>query len=93
MDLVKTKYKKKVNHITQYINTNIHKTTTNTTKYMKQVWNKARIKRTVNICFFKITCINTIGVDSAKFGNEAHFIYFVSIVASRNGTDGSNFDI
>jgi hypothetical protein len=51
MDLVKTKYKKNVNHITEYINTNIQKTTTNTTKYMKQVCNKVRIKRTVNICF------------------------------------------
>jgi hypothetical protein len=42
--------------------------------------------------FVKITCINTIVVDCAKFGNEEHFISFVSIVASRNGTDGSNFD-
>jgi hypothetical protein len=42
--------------------------------------------------FVKITCINNIGVDSAKFGNEAHFISLVSIVASKNGTDGSNFD-
>ena len=47
MDLVKTKYKKNVNHITEYINTNIHKTTT---KYIKQVWNKVRIKRTYCQC-------------------------------------------
>jgi hypothetical protein len=37
-------------HITEYINTNIQKATTNTTKYMKQLWNKVRIKRTVNVC-------------------------------------------
>ena len=48
MDLIKTKYKINVNHITEYINTNIQKTTT---KYMKQVWNKVRIKRIVNVCF------------------------------------------
>ena len=35
MDLVKTKYKQKyINRTTEYINTNIHKTTANTTKYM-----------------------------------------------------------
>ena len=40
MDLVKTKYKQKnLNYITEYINTTIQKTTANTTKYMKQVWN------------------------------------------------------
>ena len=61
---------------------------------MKQVWNMVRIKRILLMsAFVKITCINTIGVDSAKFGDEAHFISFVSIVASRNGRDGSNFDI
>ena len=27
--------------------------------------------------FVKITCINNIGVDSAKFGNEAHFISLI----------------
>jgi hypothetical protein len=47
MDLVKTMYKQE---ITEYTNTNIQKTTKNTTKYMKQVWNKVRIKRTVNVC-------------------------------------------
>ena len=53
MDLVKTKYKQK-KYVTEYFNTNIHKTTTNTTqymKYMKQVWNKVRIESTVNVCF------------------------------------------
>jgi hypothetical protein len=39
------------------------------------------------------TFINTIGVDSAKFGNERHFMSFAAIVASRNGTEGSNFHI
>jgi hypothetical protein len=38
-------------HIAEYINTNIQKTTASTTKYMKHVWNKARIKSTVNVCF------------------------------------------
>jgi hypothetical protein len=33
--------------------------------------------------FVKITCINTIGVDSAKFGNEADFISFVRLATSR----------
>ena len=45
---------KNVNHITEYINTNIQKTTANTTKYMKymkQVWNKVRIKSIVHVCF------------------------------------------
>jgi hypothetical protein len=39
------------------------------------------------------TFINTIGVDSAKFGNEAHFTSFAVIIAARNGTEGSNFHI
>ena len=33
--------------------------------------------------FVKITCINTIGVDSAKSGNETHFISFVRLATSR----------
>jgi hypothetical protein len=32
--------------------------------------------------FVKITCIKTIGVDSAKFGNETHFISFVRLATS-----------
>ena len=32
-------------------------------------------------------------MDSAKFGNEAHFMSFAAIIATRNGTDGSNFHI
>ena len=52
MDLVKTKNKQKiVNHITAYINTNIQKTTANTRKYIKQIWNKVRIKSTIKLCF------------------------------------------
>ena len=50
--------------------------------------------------FVKITYINTVGRGggggggSAKFGNEAHFLSVVPIVASRNGTlNCSNFDI
>ena len=39
------------------------------------------------------TFINAIGVDSAKFGNEAHFVSFAPIVATRNGAEGSNFPI
>jgi hypothetical protein len=31
------------------------------------------------------TFINAIRVDSAKFGNEAHFVSFAAIVATRNG--------
>jgi hypothetical protein len=34
--------------------------------------------------------INARRVNSAKFGYEAHFMSFAAIVASRNGTDGSN---
>ena len=37
--------------------------------------------------------INTRGVNSAKFGYEAHFMSFATIVASRNGTEGSNYHI
>jgi hypothetical protein len=50
MDLVKTN---NVNHIKGYINTNKQKTTANTTKYIKQVWNKVRTKNTVNVCQYK----------------------------------------
>ena len=32
-------------------------------------------------------------MDSAKFGNEAHFMSFAAIIATRNGTEGSNFHI
>ena len=32
------------------------------------------------------TFINAIGVDSVKFGNEAHFMSFTAIITSRNGT-------
>ena len=32
-------------------------------------------------------------MDSAKFGNEAHFMSFAAITATRNGTEGSNFHI
>jgi hypothetical protein len=39
------------------------------------------------------TFINTRGVNSAKFGYEAHFMSFASIVASRNGTEGLNYHI
>ena len=34
--------------------------------------------------------INARRVNSAKFGYEAHFMSFAAIVASRNGTEGSN---
>jgi hypothetical protein len=40
-----------------------------------------------------ITFINAMGVDSAKFGNETHFVSFAAIVATRNGTEGSNIRI
>ena len=43
--------------------------------------------------FVKIMFINVIRVDSAMFGNERHFISFVAILSSRNGTEGTNFDI
>jgi hypothetical protein len=43
--------------------------------------------------FDKIMFINAIGVDSAMFGNEMHFISFVAILSSRNATEGTNFDI
>ena len=43
--------------------------------------------------FDKIMFINTIGVDTAIFGNEMDFISFVAILFSRNGTEGTNFDI
>ena len=39
------------------------------------------------------TFINAIGVDSAKFKYEAHFMSFPAIVASGNGSQGSNFHI
>ena len=39
------------------------------------------------------TFINTKRVNSAKFGNEAHFMSFAAIIATRNGTEGPNFHI
>ena len=38
----------------------------------------------------KAFIINARRVNSAKFGYEAHFMSFAAIVASRNGTEGSN---
>ena len=37
--------------------------------------------------------INAKKVNGAKFGNEAHFVSFAAIIATRNGTEGSNFHI
>jgi hypothetical protein len=37
--------------------------------------------------------INTRSVNSAKLGYEVHFMSFAAIVASGNGTDGSNYHI
>ena len=39
------------------------------------------------------TLVNTKGVYSSKFGNETHFLSFAAIVATRNGTEGSNFHV
>ena len=39
------------------------------------------------------TFINAKRVDSAMFGNEVHFMSFAAIIATRNGTEGSNFHI
>ncbi len=37
------------------------------------------------------TFVNTKWVYGSKFGNETHFLSFAAIVATRNGTEGSNF--
>jgi hypothetical protein len=37
--------------------------------------------------------VNTRRMNSAKFGCEAHFMSFAAIIASRNGTEGSNYHI
>ena len=39
------------------------------------------------------TLVNTKGVNGSKFGNETHFLSFAAIVATRNGTEGSNFHV
>ncbi len=39
------------------------------------------------------TLVNTKGVYGSKFGNDTHFLSFVAIVATRNGTEGSNFHV
>ncbi len=39
------------------------------------------------------TLVNTKGVYGSKFGNETHFLFFAAIVATRNGTEGSNFHV
>ncbi len=36
------------------------------------------------------TLVNTKGVYGSKFGNETHFLSFAAIVATRNGTGGSD---
>jgi hypothetical protein len=37
--------------------------------------------------------IHTRGMNSAKFGYEAHFMSLATIVTSRTGTEGSNYHI
>ncbi len=37
--------------------------------------------------------INTKGVYGTKFGNETHFLSFAAIIATRNGTEDSNFHV
>ncbi len=37
------------------------------------------------------TLVNIMGVYGSKFGNEMHFLSFATIVATRNGTECSNF--
>ncbi len=39
------------------------------------------------------TLVNTKGEYGSKFGNETHFLSFAAIVATRNGTEGSNFHV
>ena len=39
------------------------------------------------------TLVNTMGVYGSKFGNETHFLSFAAIVATRTGTEGSNFHV
>ena len=39
------------------------------------------------------TLVNTKGVYGSKFGNETHFLSFAAIVATRNGTEGSNIHV
>ena len=39
------------------------------------------------------TLVNTMGEYGSKFGNETHFLSFAAIVATRNGTEGSNFHV
>jgi hypothetical protein len=38
--------------------------------------------------FVKITCINTIGMDSPKFGNETHFISLLDLPQVDHGPMG-----
>ena len=39
------------------------------------------------------TLVNTKGVYGSKFGNETHFLSFAGIVATRDGTEVSNFHV
>ena len=39
------------------------------------------------------TLVNTKGLCGFKFGNETHFLSFAAIVATRNGTEGSNVHV
>ena len=80
MDFIKTKCKQRnVNHIAKYRNEGLTKA---------KVSHKDRWALNVTETF-----INAKRVDSAKFGNEAHFMSFAAIIATRNGTEGSNFHI
>jgi hypothetical protein len=66
---------------------------------MKQVCNKLKIKMFAFVMRQRQIELNIgrtrslIDVDSAKFGNETHFMSFTVIIAARNGTEGSYFQI
>lgn len=83
---------------------NIHKTTADTTKYMKQVCNNVRIKRSFKICFcqtktyrvlsMRKTSINAMGWTCQVWQWGAYiWMSFAAIVDSRYGKDGSNLHI
>ena len=94
MDFIKTKCKQRnVNHIAKY-DTRQWGTGQNGVKNRNEGLTIAKVSYKDRWAL-KVTktFINAKRVDSTKFGNEAHFMSFAAIIATRNGTEGSNFHI
>ena len=66
--------------------------TINTKVRLDQPMSEQVIQRQVTLNEGK-TFVDPKGVYDSRFGNETHFLSFAAIVATRNGTEGSNFHV